>query len=54
MEERGWLKSAWGETPAGHRAKFYELTRAGRKQLEAETQRWKIISGAVSRAMETN
>lgn len=54
MEERGWLKSAWGETQAGHRAKFYELTRAGRKQLEAEKQRWKIISGAVSRAMETN
>lgn len=54
MQERGWLKSAWGETGAGHRAKFYELTRAGRKQLQAETQRWKTISLAVSRAMETN
>src|SRR5215813_305620 len=54
MEERGWLKSAWGETQAGHRAKFYKLTPAGHKQLEAETQRWRTISGAVSRAMETN
>lgn len=54
MEERGWLKARWGETRAGHRAKFYELTRAGRKQLHVETQRWKTISVAVSRAMETN
>ncbi|MGE5321521.1 MAG: PadR family transcriptional regulator [Actinomycetota bacterium] len=54
MQERGWLKSAWGETRAGHRAKFYELTGAGRKQLQAETQRWKTISLAVSRAMETD
>jgi transcriptional regulator len=52
MEEKGWLKSSWGETSGGRRAKFYELTRSGRRQLESETQRWKQISLAVERALE--
>ncbi len=52
MEERGWLKSSWGETSAGRRAKFYTLTRPGQRQLENETQRWKQIALAVERALE--
>lgn len=52
MEEKGWLRSQWGETKAGRRAKFYQLTRAGRRQLDEETERWKTISVAVSRALE--
>jgi PadR family transcriptional regulator PadR len=52
MEEKGWLKSVWGATSSGRRAKFYELTRSGRKQLESETQRWKQIALAVHRALE--
>ena len=54
MEERGWLKSSWGESNNNRRAKYYELTRAGRRQLEAETRRWKQISVAVGRALEAN
>jgi PadR family transcriptional regulator len=52
MEERGWLKSSWGETSAGRRARFYTLTRSGRRQLETETERWKQIALAVGRALE--
>jgi len=54
MEERGWLRSSWGESDNNRRAKYYELTRAGRRQLEAETRRWKQISVAVGRALEAN
>jgi len=52
MEEKGWLASAWGVTREGRRAKFYQLTRAGRRQLEQETERWKTIALAVGRALE--
>ncbi|HVA62506.1 MAG TPA: PadR family transcriptional regulator [Terriglobales bacterium] len=52
MEEKGWLASAWGETREGRRAKFYQLTRAGRRQLDQETERWKTIALAVGRALE--
>lgn len=52
MEEKGWLAAAWGETREGRRAKFYELTRAGRRQLERETERWKAIALAMQRTLE--
>ncbi|HTB16216.1 MAG TPA: PadR family transcriptional regulator [Bryobacteraceae bacterium] len=51
MEEAGWVTSAWGETESGRRAKFYRLSRAGRRQLENETARWGRISLAVNRAL---
>jgi transcriptional regulator len=53
MEESGWLTSAWGESENRRRAKYYELTRAGRRQLETETARWGRISLAIERALET-
>src|SRR5215472_17174221 len=40
MEEAGWLTSFWGESDNSRRAKYYKLTGAGRRQLEAETRRW--------------
>ena len=40
MEAKGWLKSEWGESERGRRAKFYGLTQAGRKQLEREAREW--------------
>ncbi len=40
LEQRGWIKSAWGVSDANRRAKFYELTRAGRKQIERESEEW--------------
>ena len=54
MEEQGWLTSSWGESENNRRAKYYELTRAGRRQLEMETQRWGRISLAIARALEAN
>ena len=52
MEQQGWLVSSWGESENNRRAKFYQLTRAGRRQLEAETQRWGRISVAIANALE--
>jgi PadR family transcriptional regulator, regulatory protein PadR len=49
LEQMGWLVSKWGESENGRRAKFYSITRAGRKQLETETAQWERISGIISR-----
>ena len=51
MEEEGWLSSSWGESENNRRAKFYQLTRAGRRQLGAETQRWARVSAAIARVL---
>ncbi len=51
MEEAGWLKSEWGESENNRRAKFYSLTKAGRRQLEAETEDWRRISLAIGNAL---
>jgi transcriptional regulator len=51
MEEEGWISSFWGDSENNRRAKFYRLTKAGRKQLEAETQRWSRISLAIAQAL---
>ena len=48
LENRGWLSAAWGETGSGREAKFYKLTRVGRKQLDAEAANWERLSVAVS------
>lgn len=51
LEERGWLTSEWGESEKRRRAKYYRLTRAGKRQLERETAEWKAISSAIGRAL---
>jgi PadR family transcriptional regulator PadR len=51
MEEAGWLKSEWGESENNRRAKFYSLTKAGRRQLETETEDWQRISLAIGSAL---
>ena len=53
MEEAGWLKSTWGESENNRKAKFYVLTAAGRKQLGEETQRWALISVAITTALQS-
>ena len=53
MEQSGWLTSSWGESETNRRAKFYAITRAGRKQLDAETERWQRISLAITAALRT-
>jgi DNA-binding PadR family transcriptional regulator len=52
MEEAGWLQSSWGESENNRRAKFYRLTRTGKKQLEAETADWQRISIAIASALK--
>jgi transcriptional regulator len=53
MEEAGWLSSAWGESEKKRRAKYYQLTKAGRRQLQDETDQWARISAAMASALET-
>lgn len=54
MEEAGWLESAWGTSAANRRAKYYRLTRAGRRQLEVETMEWKTVSQAIAFALQAS
>jgi transcriptional regulator len=52
LERAGWLDADWRQTPSSRRAKFYSLTRAGRKQLERETADWTRRAGAVARLLK--
>src|SRR5882757_4353930 len=52
LERAGWLDAEWRQTENSRRAKFYSLTRSGRKQLEIETADWKRRSGAIARLLE--
>jgi transcriptional regulator len=52
LEEAGWLKSSWQPSENNRRAKYYTLTRAGRKQLGEETAQWNRIAVAIARALE--
>ena len=54
MEEEGWIVSEWGESENNRRAKYYKLTRAGRRQLETETERWGRIALGITRALEAS
>jgi transcriptional regulator len=51
LEEQGWLRSSWGESENRRRAKYYELTRAGRRQIETETAAWDRIATAMAAAI---
>ena len=53
LEGRGWLKADWKTTEGGREAKFYKLTREGRRQLESETAGWKRLCEAISLVLET-
>ena len=48
LERRGWISASWGASDNNRRARFYELTRAGRRRLEAETQDWERLTTAVA------
>ena len=52
LEERGWLASEWGESENNRRAKYYQLTPPGRRQLRAETESWERIALAMARALQ--
>jgi PadR family transcriptional regulator len=53
LEERGWLEAEWGYTDQGRRAKYYQLTTAGRRQLAAEVTKWSRYSEAVQLVLTT-
>ena len=54
MEEEGWITAFWGESENNRRAKYYRLSKAGLKQLGAETKRWGRITWAIAQALETS
>jgi len=51
LERRGWIKARWGASENNRRAKYYELTKSGRKQLEAETDAWEKLTAAVAQVL---
>jgi len=53
LEDRGWLQAEWRDTETGREAKFYTLTRKGRKQLEIEVRNWELVSVAVALILRT-
>jgi transcriptional regulator len=53
MEEAGWIRAEWITKDSGRRARMYELTAAGRKQLSAEESRWQAVTSAVNRVLRT-
>ena len=53
LERRGWVKAKWGASENNRRAKYYELTAAGKKQLEVEEKEWKRLTAAVAQVLET-
>ena len=52
LEQHGWIESSWGDSDNNRRAKFYALTKVGRKQLADETASWERMSAAVARILE--
>jgi PadR family transcriptional regulator PadR len=52
LERRGWIKARWGASENNRRAKYYELTRAGHKQLETEKDSWRKLTLAVDRVLD--
>ncbi len=54
MERAGWLRSVWDASDSGRRARYYELTAKGRKQLAAETTRWQRVVDGLANALRTS
>jgi PadR family transcriptional regulator PadR len=53
MEEAGWIRAEWITKETGRRARMYELTAAGKKQLAVEESRWQAVTSAVNRVLRT-
>jgi transcriptional regulator len=52
LEENGWASGEWGTSENNRRARFYSITRTGRRQLAREEEKWQVITGAVARVLE--
>jgi PadR family transcriptional regulator, regulatory protein PadR len=53
LEAEGWIAAEWGASENNRRAKYYRLTRAGQRQLDAETENWRRLATAVGRILQT-
>src|SRR5882672_1711636 len=53
LQQRGWISATWGTTENNRRAKYYAITRSGRRQLTAETKNWERIAGVITRLLRT-
>ena len=53
LERRGWIKARWGASENNRRAKYYEITLSGRKQLEVEQDAWRKLTAAIGQVLET-
>jgi PadR family transcriptional regulator PadR len=53
LERRGWIAAKWGTSDNNRRAKYYELTKSGNKQLKAETESWQKLISAVAQILES-
>src|SRR3954467_5317817 len=51
LQHRRWISASWGTSDNNRKAKFYALTKAGRKQLASETQKWERLSGVIGRLL---
>ena len=51
LEKRGWIEAEWGTSENNRKARFYELTKSGRRQLVAETKQWRLLSTAIGRIL---
>jgi len=51
LAQQGWIRSEWGTSESNRKAKFYSITKAGRRQLARETQTWERISGVIGRVL---
>jgi PadR family transcriptional regulator, regulatory protein PadR len=51
LTQKGWISAAWGTSENNRRARFYSITKTGRKQLTAETQNWERISAVIGRVL---
>lgn len=54
LEQRGWIAAEWGVSENNRKAKYYSLTRAGRKQLQAEVESWERMSAVINRLLKTS
>jgi transcriptional regulator len=53
LQQKGWISAAWGVSENNRKAKYYELTRSGRKQLDEETESWRKLISAVALVLES-
>lgn len=52
LQQQGWISSSWGASENNRKAKFYSITKGGRKQLAEETENWERIAGVIGRVLE--